>query len=109
MCFGDFHELQKVNKLSQSLFSKPLVPEYRPPCSYTGEHFGVEYLFKQSGQQFRPDVEKDVEQGMDGVLDDEDETYEPSEVDETLAPPSDEANTSEDEVNIIIGFFFFSI
>ena len=56
----------KVNALSQSILEKPVFPNYRPPAKYTGELFGVEYLYHQSGITFDPgdDLNAQIDEGF---------------------------------------------
>ena len=62
-----------MNQLSESLFGTKVLPMYQALSKYTGELFGAEYLYAQSGQEFNPDLDEEVEKGLDGV---EDEGFE---------------------------------
>ena len=56
----------KVNALSQSILEKLVFPNYRLPAKYTGELFGVEYLYHQSGITFDPgdDLDTQIDEGF---------------------------------------------
>ena len=92
-----------MNDLSVTILGKKVFPNYRPLPKYTGELFGVEYLFQQSGMTFKPDVDEEVDEGFgdsdqelisgfDFNLADAD--------DETVALPMDDS-ASEDEVSLL--------
>ncbi|XP_064391951.1 uncharacterized protein LOC135339658 isoform X4 [Halichondria panicea] len=97
---------EKVSKLSQDLMGLSLLPTDRPPAKYSGELFGVEYLYTQSGDVFQPNLDTEVEKGLDGV---EDEGFQEGpekigggpDLDSFCAPPpessSDEESTNEGE------------
>lgn len=56
------------NALSQSPQLDPVFPHHQPPSAYTGELFGVEYLFSQSGQPFcctKDKVDSLIDEGFD--------------------------------------------
>ena len=56
-----------------------MFPHHQPPSAYTGELFGVEYLYAQSGPRFSPTEEE---------LDEEtDEGFGEEELDESIAAP----------------------
>lgn len=60
----------RLNKLTCSVLGRPADPNYRPPALYTGELFGVEYLYNEiGGTQKTLDVDKDIEEGMDADKD----------------------------------------
>ena len=40
----------QINELSEDVHGTKVFPLFQPPSTYTGELFGVEYLFAQSGQ-----------------------------------------------------------
>ena len=42
----------QVNQLSESIFGKTVFSHYQPPSEYTGEQFGVQYLYQQTGRSF---------------------------------------------------------
>lgn len=50
----DIRLQERVNRLSQSIHGREVIPLYRPPASYTGELLGVEYLYSQTGKAFLP-------------------------------------------------------
>ncbi|KZR99214.1 Uncharacterized protein APZ42_005013, partial [Daphnia magna] len=43
----------KMNELTSSIFGCPSDNQYQIPSSYTGEDFGVEYLYKLSDPSFK--------------------------------------------------------
>ena len=93
----------QVSKLSQDLMGLSLLPTDRPPAKYSGELFGVEYLYTQSGDVFQPNLDTEVEKGLDGV---EDEGFQEGpekigggpDLDSFCAPPPE---SSSDEVRIL--------
>ena len=92
-----------MNQLSESLFGTKVLPMYQAPSKYTGELFGAEYLYAQSGQELNPDLDEEVDKGLDGVEDEgfEDGTIASLEEEEsmTMAPPSDKEDSDEEQVN----------
>lgn len=60
--------MHRVNALSETVHGTPLLPLYRPPSQYTGEAFGVEYLYRQSGTVFKPrDLDKEIDEGFEDL------------------------------------------
>ena len=49
--------LLQVNTLSQLVHGKKVLPTFTPPAAYTGEFFGVEYLYSETGFHFNPEDE----------------------------------------------------
>ena len=76
----------RVNTLSQSLHGSPVFPHYLPSAAYTGELFGVEYLYAQCGFSYSTELE-----GHEGDDGDADEGFEEQE--ELLAEPRDGGGT----------------
>ncbi len=79
-----------------------LLPTYQPPAKYSGELFGVEYLHAQSGEVFKPDLDTDVENGLDGVQDEgfqEGPEIGGTDIDSFCTPPPPPESSS-DEVRI---------
>lgn len=100
------HACLQVNELSSTILGKNIVPSLQHPAEYTGELFGVEYLFAQSGMTFKPtndeDLAKEIDEGF-GDIDSEEELADPEAHDDddvtvALLPDSE----SEDEVSNII-------
>lgn len=94
----------QVNDLSVTILGKKVFPHYRPLPKYTGELFGVEYLFAQTGMTFKPDV--DIEQEIDEGFGDSDQELIggfdldlADAEDATVAVPMDDS-ASEDEVSL---------
>ena len=96
----------KVNALSQSIHGKAAFPLYNPPSQYTGELFGVEYLYDQAGFQLyttEENLDKDIDEGFEDV-EDEDAPIgsippfldDPESV--SIAPPEESDNEEEEEV-----------
>lgn len=58
---------QKINDLSESVHGKKIFPNHQPSPEYSGELFGVEYLYSQSGISFRPkddDLDTQIGEGF---------------------------------------------
>lgn len=90
-----------MNELSSTIHGKKILPNFQPPAEYTGELFGVEYLFAQSGVTFKPaasedDLINEIDEGF-GDIDEQLDDSEASSDDATVALPPDSA--SEDEVS----------
>ncbi len=64
----------QVNGLSCTIIGKNALHNFQPPAEYTGELFGVEYLYAQSGVTFMPasdaDLVTDIDEGF-GDIDEE--------------------------------------
>ena len=97
----------KVKALSQSVHGKDILTLYQPPAQYTGELFGVEYLYDQCGKAFSPtaeELDQQIDEGFEDIGEDS-EPLAPLEVDDgdpTVASPVDEGDSSEegDEVGL---------
>jgi len=63
----------KINALSTSVFGEPMLSNCHPPAKYTGELIGVEYLFRQTGEQFSCKEENLDEEIDNGFADDNDD------------------------------------
>ena len=83
-----------------------MLPLYRPPSKYTGELFGVEYLFRQSGIVLNTqgdELDKQIDEGFEDIDDTEDLDY-------TALDPEDhhtaaclvESDSEEDETEVYI-------
>ena len=80
---------ERVNSLSQCLHGREMLPLYQPPSKYTGEIFGVEYLFRQSGIVLNTqgeELDKQIDEGFEDIDDHEDFVY--------TAPPDTEDNNT---------------
>lgn len=86
------------------IHGKKTLDNFIPPSSYTGELFGVAYLFSQSNLQFLSGEELDIEidEGFGDCEEDSmiDDSHQLSAIDTDVAIslPTDEDN-SEDEVS----------
>lgn len=98
----------KVNQLSQSVFGEVVFSSYQPPSQYTGEHFGVQYLYNQTGRSLNTTdgdvLDAEIDEGF-GDVDDIDEPAVPPmaviDQDEhliTVATPVDPDSDEEEEV-----------
>lgn len=56
-----------MNNLSSSVLNKDIFPSYRPPAEYTGEKFGVEYLYAQLGAPTMDPTDKCIDDGVEKV------------------------------------------
>ena len=92
----------QVNELSSIITGKKVLPNFQPSAVYTGELFGVEYLYAQMGATFMPASEEDLVTQIDeGFGDIEEELAEESNsYDAIPSLPSD--SESDDEVSISI-------
>ena len=86
----DVHLQERLNSLSRTLHGQAMLPLYQPPSKYTGELFGVEYLFRQSGIVLNTqgeELDRQIDEGFVDVDDREDLIY-------AALPDSEEYNTA---------------
>ena len=66
----------QLHSLSSRVIGAPINPDYRPPSVYTGEKFGIEYLYSESDNStalgLMEDIDSKVEELEDSFLTDED-------------------------------------
>ena len=98
-----------MNELSSSILGKEVLPNYQPLAECTGELFGVEYLYTQSGMTFQPisehDLASEIDEGFsEGVELTEFEAVNIDDVPVAIPPDSN----SEDEVSITGAMFDYS-
>lgn len=96
---------ERLNSLSQpqSLHGQDIFPLYRPPSKYTGELFGVEYLFWQSGIVLKTqgeELDKRIDEGFEDIDDWEDLNYSTLHDHSTVACPVEESDSDEDETEV---------
>ena len=53
--------------LTREMFSHDALPYHQPPAQYTGEKFGVEYLYQQSGVQLSLPSKQDEQEEEDMI------------------------------------------
>ena len=91
-----------MNELSSTIIGRKILPNFQPLAEYTGELFGVEYLYAQSGMTFVPSEEDLLTEIDEGFGDTDEELpspeFEVSTDDITVALPSDDSE-SEEEVS----------
>lgn len=94
--------IQQVNFLGQSLLGTKMFPNFEPPAKYTGEAFGILYLYQQSGRSEDEDLDQLIDEGFEDFTEEEDSiATDPSGVDpHTLVPPfmSDSESNDDEEV-----------
>ena len=56
-----------MNALTREIFSHDELPYHQPPAQYTGEKFGVEYLYNQSGVQLSLPSKQDEQEEEDAI------------------------------------------
>ena len=63
----------RVNILHDSLFGRPIFPNYTPPAKFTGELIGVEYLLHETGATFdgKDDLDQQIDEGFMDQKDDD--------------------------------------
>ena len=90
---------EKINSLSSNIYGTKVFPLYQPPSKYTGELFGVEYLYEQSNLAFAPakDLDSEIDEGFEDVTDVTIATVDQSEHLITVPPPDDDENDTDDE------------
>ena len=88
-----------MNQFNQSVLGEVIFSRYQPPLSYTGEQFGVQYLYHQTGRSFTSTGDQlDVQ--IDEGFADVDNMDQPSLVDQDenliiVAPPNDPESDEE--------------
>lgn len=81
-----------------------MFPNFQPPAKYTGEAFGILYLYWQSGRSLickDEDLDQLIDEGFEDFTEEDNSTAtDPSGVDtHTLVPPfSDSESNDEEEV-----------
>ena len=61
----------KVNSLSEELCGKKLCPYHVAPEEYTGELYGVAYLYNQAGKVLdSSDIDNDIDEGFEDFEED---------------------------------------
>lgn len=94
----------QVNVLSQAVHGRKLLPHHQPPAAFTGELYGLEYLYSQTGAILPGalEVDKQIDEGfcdaeqVEACMETKDHGSDYSEDISTFAPPSD----SEDEEEV---------
>ena len=110
-------ELQaQANALSQSIHGKSILPSYQPPGRYTGELFGVEYLYRQSGIQFiTDDIATQIDEGIEDCEGDDcleqpqTPTGDVAEDPMTVARPSQSESESDEEEEVRFSCVTFTL
>lgn len=80
-----------------------MLPNYQPPSCYTGELFGILYLYQQSDRSINwkdEDLDQLIDEGFEEFTEEESTTTSSVDIDPTLAPPSDMESSDEEEVNV---------
>ena len=93
----------RVNQLNQSVFGEVVFSCYQPPSKYTGEQFGVRYLYHQTGRSFTSTGDQLDVQIDEGFADVDQPAVTAPVVDQdehliTVAPPVDPESEKEEEV-----------
>ena len=105
----------RIKVLTQSVHGKDMLPLYQPPAKYTGELFGVEYLYHQSGQTFSStaeELDQQINEGFEDIGDDVDQHVGSLVVDDgdpTVDPPVDQSDSSEDGDEVGLQTLFHSV
>ena len=89
-----------------SVHGKKVFPSYQPCAEYSGELYGVEYLYSQSGTNFRPkeeDLDTQIDEGFGDVEEALPDRYgydlhTAASDDVTVGPLTDTESEDEDEV-----------
>ena len=96
----------RVNQLNQSVFGEVVFSHYQPLSKYTGEQFGVRYLYHQTGRSFTStgdQLDAQIDKGFADVDDVDQPAVTTPVVDQdehliTVAPPEDPESEKEEEV-----------
>ena len=99
------NQVNQLNQLNQSILREVVFSRYQPPSRYTGEQFGVQYLYHQSGRSFTTtgdELNVQTDEGFTDVEDiDQPAITTPLDHDEdliTVAPPVNPDSDEEEEV-----------
>ena len=91
----------RVNALSEAVHGRKVFPLYSSPSVYTGELFGVEYLYQQSGTPLLAkdeDVDSHIDEGFEDFVDCPPELPSGDSAEEIITPVlSDSEDEEEDE------------
>ena len=79
------------------MLGNTILSGFHPPAKYSNELFGVEYLYSQTGDTFTPDVDKEVETGIEGLSQQDEGFFESSLDTDTCALPSDDNEEDDDQ------------
>ena len=76
-----------MNSLSEKLFNKKVLPYHQAPARYSGELFGIQYLYNQSSPEFSPECDEGDEDDddIDEGLGDDSNIFPPLSISEDLA------------------------
>ena len=80
-----------------------MFPNFQPPAKYTGEAFGILYLYRQSGRSLickDEDLDQLIDEGFEDFTEEDSNsttTVAPSGVDATLVPPSSDTESNDEE------------
>ena len=107
-----YHALcnSQVNQLSQSVLGETVFSNYRPPSQFTGELFGIRYLYNQTGRSFTAINEDKLDTQIDegfGDVDDLEESSIAVAIDQdehpvTVAPPADPESDENDVIHVYV-------
>ena len=91
-----------MNSLSQSLFGTKIFPNFQPPAKYTGEAFGILYLYQQSGKSLiykDENLDQLIDEGFEDFMEEDDSATTDSSGEDThaLAPPLSDSESSDEE------------
>ena len=75
----------QIDSLSEKVLGRPVLPPHTTPHKYSGELFGVQYLYAQSGEELPAMMDKEVDEGFE----EHDEQEYPDTIDATLSSDDD--------------------
>ena len=79
----------QINSLSENVLGRPVLSTHTAPHKYSGELFGVQYLYAQSGDELPTMVDEEVERD-EGFSEEHEELQEyPETIDATLSSDDD--------------------
>lgn len=75
----------QIDSLSEKVLGRPILPPHTIPHKYSGELFGVQYLYAQSGEELPAMTDEEEDEGFDEQIEQE---Y-PETIDATLSSDDD--------------------
>ena len=81
----NYFTMLQIDSLSEKVLGRPVLRTHNTPNKYSGELFGVQYLYAQSGEELPEMIEEEVDEGFE---DNNQQEY-PENIDATLSSDDD--------------------
>ena len=79
----------QIDALSMKVLGKPVLTPHITPHKYSGELFGVQYLYSQSGEQLPTMIDEEVDEGFNEECQEPGEVEASETIDATLSSDDD--------------------